>query len=208
MSKILLVRHGHVEGIRPPRFRGRADLPLIPRGIAEANAVARRIASHWRPAKVYTSPLARCIDTGRAVASACGVEAQVLDDLIDLDYGAWQSNSYEEIQHSQPELLRAWLATPQLVRFPKGESLQDLAARGADALRFVLSRHPDDTVVLVGHDSVNRALLLQLLDQPLSSYWRLAQQPCCINEIDVVEGRIQIWRINETHHLDEIGGSD
>jgi phosphoserine phosphatase len=208
MSKILLIRHGHVEGIRPPRFRGRADLPLTPRGIAEANAVARRIASHWRPAKVYTSPLARCIDTGRAVASACGVEAQVLDDLIDIDYEAWQSNSYEEIKHSQPELFRAWFATPQLVRFPNGESLQDLAARAADALRVVLSRHPDDTVVLVGHDSVNRSLLLQLLDQPLSSYWRLAQLQCCINEIDVVEGRIQIWRINETHHLDEIGGSD
>jgi hypothetical protein len=29
MTKILLIRHGHVEGIRPPRFRGRADLPLI-----------------------------------------------------------------------------------------------------------------------------------------------------------------------------------
>jgi broad specificity phosphatase PhoE len=128
--------------------------------------------------------------------------------LIDIDYGAWQSNSYEEIKHSQPKLFRAWFVTPQLVRFPNGESLQDLAARVADALRFVLTCHPDDTVILVGHDSVNRALLLQLPDQPLSSYWRLAQQPCCINEIDVVEGRIQILRINETHHLDEIGGSD
>jgi phosphoserine phosphatase len=70
VSNILLIRHGHVEGISPPRFRGRADLPLIPRGIAEANAVARRIASNWRPTKVYTSPLARCIETGHAVSHA------------------------------------------------------------------------------------------------------------------------------------------
>jgi len=54
VSKILLIRHGHIEGIRPPRFRGRADLPLIPRGIAEANAVARRIAFHWRPVQEQT----------------------------------------------------------------------------------------------------------------------------------------------------------
>ena len=71
-------------------------------------------------------------------------------------------------------------------------------ARAANALRFVLGRHPDDTVVLVGHDSVNRALLMQLLDQPLSAYWRLAQSPCCLNEIDVTDGKISVQRINET----------
>ena len=52
-----------------------------------------------------------------------------------------------------------------------------------------LARHPDETIVLVGHDSVNRALLLQLLEQPLSAYWRLAQEPCCLNEIDVAAAR-------------------
>jgi hypothetical protein len=34
-----------------------------------------------------------------------------------------------------------------------------------------------ETVVLVGHDNANRALLLQLLEQPLSAYWRIAQGP-------------------------------
>jgi len=49
---------------------------------------------------------------------------------------------------------------------------------------------------------MNRALLLQLLDQPLSAYWRLGQAPCCINEIDVVGGRITVVGGNETQHLD------
>jgi phosphoserine phosphatase len=70
----------------------------------------------------------------------------------------------------------------------------------------MLEQHVDDTVVLVGHDSVNRAILLQLLDQPLSSYWRLAQDPYCINEIDVVGWSIHVRRINETQHLREISG--
>jgi Histidine phosphatase superfamily (branch 1) len=47
-----------------------------------------------------------------------------------------------------------------------------------------------ETVVAVAHDSVNRALLMQLLDQPLSSYWRVAQAPCCVNEIDIVDSRV------------------
>jgi probable phosphoglycerate mutase len=206
VTKILLVRHGHVEGIKPERFRGRADLPLTSRGASEAQAVARRIASAWRPIKVYTSPMKRCIETGHAIANACGVEAQVIDELNDVDYGAWQMRSYEEIEETNPELFAAWFATPHLVRFPSGESLQDMVARTADALRLVLNRHVDDTVVLVGHTSVNRALLVQLVDQPLSAYWRLAQAPCCVNEIDVVGGRIVVIRINETQHLDDLPG--
>jgi probable phosphoglycerate mutase len=202
VTKILLIRHGHVEGIRPERFRGRADLPLTDRGTTEAQAVARRIALAWRPITVYTSPMRRCIDTGGAIAKACAVEIQAIDDLNDLDYGAWQLRSYADIKEADPQLYASWLATPHLVRFPNGDSLQDLVARSANALRFVIDRHPDDTVVLVGHDSVNRALLLQLLDQPLSAYWRVTQDPCCINEIDIMNGHIIVRRLNETAHLE------
>ncbi len=205
MTKILLVRHGHVEGIDPERFRGRADLVLTERGRAQADAVARRIASTWRPRTIYTSPLARCIATGAAISKACNVEAGILDELNDIDYGVWQFRSYEEMRDANPQFLAAWFATPHLVRFPNGESLQDLVARTSDALRFFLTHHAEDTIVAVAHDSVNRAVLLQLLDQPLSAYWRLAQDPCCINEIDVVDGRVRVVRINETHHLGDIG---
>src|SRR5262249_52155706 len=143
----------------------------------------------------------RCIATGAAIGQACGPEPRVLDDLNDIDYGAWQFKTYDEIEAAHPQLFAAWFATPHLVRFPDGESLQHLFARSADALRFILETHADGAVVLVAHDSTTRALLLQLLDQPLSAYWRLAQDPCCINEIDMTGGGIRILRINDTAHL-------
>jgi broad specificity phosphatase PhoE len=206
MTKILLIRHGHVEGIAPKRFRGHANMPLTALGLAQAQAVARRIAAGWQPVKVYTSPLERCVATGDAIAEACGIGTEVLDVLIDIDYGAWQGKADAEVAATEPALYHAWRDAPQLVRFPGGESLQDLVARTADALRDTLARHPDDTVVLVGHDSVNRALLLQVLDQPLSAYRRLAQSPCCINEIDANDGHIEVLRVNETAHLDGVTG--
>jgi probable phosphoglycerate mutase len=206
MIRILLIRHGHVEGIKPERFRGRADVPLTDRGVSEAVAVAGRIASAWRPIKVYTSPMKRCVDTGGAIAKACQVDAEILDDLNDIDYGAWQWKSYEEIQRAEPQRFAIWFARPPFTRFPDGESFQELVARSADALRLVVGRHSDDTVVLVAHDSVNRALLLQLLDQPLSAYWRLSQEPCCINEICIAGGEVHVVRINETAHLSGIAG--
>ncbi|MFZ3226278.1 MAG: histidine phosphatase family protein, partial [Xanthobacteraceae bacterium] len=82
--------------------------------------------------------------------------------------------------------------------------LQDVAARVADAMRMVLARHAEETVMLVGHDSVNRVLLLGFLGLPLSAYWRIAQNPCCINEIDIGGGNVCIRGINATQHLDAI----
>jgi probable phosphoglycerate mutase len=204
MTKILLTRHGHVEGIRPERFRGRQPLSLTAQGRAEADALARRIAGAWKPAHIYTSPMERSVKTAEAIARACrlpGGEAR--DDLNDIDYGAWQFKTFAEAKADDPALFAAWFATPHLVRFPNGESLQDLAARTANALRYVLARHARDTIVIVGHDSVNRALLLQFLDLPLSAYWRFEQSPCCLNEIDVENGEVRIRRINETRDAEE-----
>ena len=106
MTKILLVRHGHVEGIKPERFRGRADLPLTARGRVQAERVAQRIASAWNPQAVYTSPLARCVATSAAIASACGIPYAFMDDLIDIDYGAWQFRSLKDVERENPKLLR------------------------------------------------------------------------------------------------------
>ena len=204
MTKILLIRHGHVDGIKPERFRGRAPLDLTELGRAEVQAVARRVAGAWQPSKIYTSPMGRCIATGAAIAKASDAPTEVCDDLTDIDYGAWQFKTFDEAKRENPALFAAWFATPHLIRFPNGESLQDLAARAANALRLVLARHPDDTIVLVGHDSVNRALLMQLIDQPPSAYWRIAQSPCCLNEIDITGGKISVQRVNETAHLEAL----
>jgi phosphoserine phosphatase len=202
MIKILLVRHGHVEGIKPARFRGRQPLALTALGRAQAAAVAQRIARAWQPSAIYTSPMGRCVETGAAIAQACGIAATICNDLNDTDYGAWQFMTFEQAQKDDPALFAAWFATPQYVRFPQGESLQDVASRAANVWRFVRARHRDDTIVLVGHDSVNRVLLLQWLDLPLSAYWRIAQEPCCINEVDIAGDKICIRRLNETQHLD------
>jgi phosphoserine phosphatase len=203
MAKVLLVRHGHVEGIEPARFRGRSDVPLTEQGRSQARAAAECIAERWRPSVVYVSPLERCVQTAREICAASSAPSVVVEDLNDLDYGAWRWKTHAEVRAQWPELFDRWFAAPQLVRFPEGESLQELIARTADVLRMVLEQHGNDTVVLVGHDSGIRALLLQLLDQPLSAYWRLALEPASVSEVDIVAREVRVLGINETRHLQE-----
>ena len=45
MTKLILVRHGHVRGISPERFRGRAELPLTELGRREAELTAAQLKS-------------------------------------------------------------------------------------------------------------------------------------------------------------------
>jgi phosphoserine phosphatase len=202
MARIVLVRHGHVEGIDPERFRGRRDVDLSALGLRQARNTARRIAGQWRLAALYTSPLRRCLQTAGQITAACGTSATVLDDLNDLDYGDWEWRTHEEVRARWPALFEGWLRTPHLARFPNGESLQDLAARASNVLRFMRERHEGDTVVVVGHNANNRVLLLQALDQPLSEYWRLDQDPCCISEIEIVGQHMTVTRLNETCPLE------
>ena len=81
MTKIILVRHGHVEGIDPPRFRGRTELPLTDLGVRQAGLTAQRIKRGWKPAAVYTSPMGRCVSTAEAIGLVTGAPLRLLEDL-------------------------------------------------------------------------------------------------------------------------------
>jgi probable phosphoglycerate mutase len=198
MTKIILVRHGHVEGISPERFRGRADLMLTPEGRRQAETTARRIRAAWGPAAIYTSPLSRCRATGEAIGEP---SPSSVDGLIDIDYGEWQGLTLDEVINRWPELLDTWYRAPHWAAIPGGETLQAVLGRTISALRDVIRRHPGDTVVLVGHDSVNRMILLHALELPLSRYWRLGQGPCAINELDFSGDAFVVVSFNETSHL-------
>jgi probable phosphoglycerate mutase len=203
MTKIILVRHGHVEGISPERFRGRADLALTPEGLRQAEATAHCIEVNWTPTALYASPLSRARTTAEAIGKRFGQTPTPVPGLMDIDYGEWQGLTPDEVGRKWPDTLETWYRTPDWAAIPGGESLQDVLARATAALRDVIGRHPKDTVVVVGHDSVNRTILLQTLDLPLSRYRRLGQDPCAVNEIDFSAGEFTVRSVNETYHLKE-----
>ncbi len=201
MTKLLILRHGHVAGIAPLRFRGRQELPLSPLGRRQAEALAREVEKRFRLDSVYTSPLERCRQTARALGRPFALEAQASDAFIDIDYGAWQGLSLEEARGRWPTEVDLWLDRPHLARIPGGETLAALFARCADGLESILRLHASGTIALVAHESVNRALLLYALELPLSRYWRLGQEPAAINELEYEGGSFSLRSLNETRHL-------
>lgn len=208
MTEIVLIRHGHVEGIAPERFRGRSDLPLTGHGQIEAEKTGERVRSSWPDlSTIYTSPLVRAFDTGATIALGADLAVEPVPGFIDIDYGEWQGRTSEEVQAAWPEEFRRWRHAPHLVSIPAGETLQAVLARTSKALHGITRRHPHGTVAIVGHDCVNRVILLHMLDLPLSRYWRLKQEPCAISVIAFHDDAFLVKTINDSSHLRQIENS-
>ncbi len=197
-TTILLARHGHVEGISPPRFRGHSETGLTAEGERQAAALARAIASGRPPSAIYSSPLRRCVMTATPIAEACSLKLELCKSLIDIDYGTWQWKTPDQVRAESPELLELWYADPERVRFPGGDSLQDVVVRAADSLRFARERHSADRILFVTHDSVIRIMLVQLLGMPLGYFRRIIQDPCALNEVILSDTEVSIRRVNDT----------
>lgn len=199
--KLILVRHGYVEGIKPKKFCGWIDLPLTSSGIAQAEATARHLQDVHPAKAVYASPLSRCVDTANIVGKPQNLTASPVPEFIDIGYGAWQGRNREDVARAEPERFHHWMTVPHLTVLPDAETLQDVQARLIRALQVLRECHDGETIITVGHDSSNRIFLLSALDISLPKYWTIRQDPCCINLIEIDGERCSVNKINETVHL-------
>jgi probable phosphoglycerate mutase len=200
-TTLLLVRHGQTAWNREERFRGRADVPLDEVGLAQAEATGQRVAAGWRPQAIYASPLSRAVRTAEAIASRTGLIVQPQPELLDIDYGAWQGLAPEEARARWPAEVEAWYQTPARACIPGGETLLAVRERGLTSVLELVARHAGETLVLVGHTVINRAILLGMLGLDLDRFWRLRQDTCALNIVEWDGADFTVGSLNDTCHL-------
>ena len=200
MTRILLIRHGQTEWNRIERFRGQIDVPLNGTGRRQAEALATRLADS-PIAAVYAGPLSRARDTAKPIADALGLPVQVLDGFLDINYGAWAGLTPQEAAERDPEMARLWRTAPHRVRPAGGESLDDIRERALASVSRVIEEHPDDIVVAVGHQVVNKVLLCAIIGLDNTHFWRIRQDNACLNILEYRDGVFEIVTLNDTCHL-------
>jgi len=184
VTRLVLVRHAEPEEEVRGRCYGTLDVGLSLQGMQHARQLAEALGSFAYEA-VYTSPRTRSVETARPVAAARGLTPVVEADLREIDFGRLEGRTYDEIERSEPELFRAWMETPTRVRFPAGESYDDLAARVVPALEEIRACHPCAAVVT--HGGVVRAGLAAWLRMPGEAIFRLDQSYCGVTIVDWLE---------------------
>lgn len=188
-TRLILIRHGQTVLNRENRIRGRLDPALDETGLRQAEATARYVALRWPVVAVLSSPLLRAMQTAEAIARAQGLSAEPFDGLLDACFGDWQGLLPGQLRQRYGDLYQAWLDAPHTVHFPGGETLDDVRSRVLAGLDEVVASYSEQSVALVGHNVVNRVLLCAVLGLGADHFWRLGQEPCAVNLIDLAEDR-------------------
>jgi broad specificity phosphatase PhoE len=186
-TRVVLVRHAETEKSARGRCYGRLEVRLSARGLRQAEALARALVDNSFAA-VYSSPLARALDTARAIADAQGLEPIVLDALVELDFGEVEGLRFDEIEAARPELFKAWMDEPARVRFPGGEGLADLRARVLPALAEIRARHEREAVAVVAHGGIVRVVLAEALGLEDGALFRLDLSEGGVSVVDWLDG--------------------
>ena len=170
MVEIILIRHGETEWNAAEMFRGRADVPLSGAGLKQA----RLLGEYLRGEKIdviYSSPLRRAVETAEAVAGYHGLTVNIVDNLNDFDFSSWQGLTLEEVKEKYGEIYQDWLDTPEQMKIPGGESLEDVKNRALPFVQDAVMRCGEGKIALVSHRAVHKVLICALLRLDNSSFW-------------------------------------
>lgn len=126
----MLVRHGETTGESRIRLNGRTDVPLSAVGQAQMRRAGEALRGE-RFDRVLCTPLTRARQSAALVRP--GQDAEVVGDLIEVDFGNWERLTVEEAAQRDPELY-ARQSMPDF-RYPGGESRAGFRARVAAAVQ-------------------------------------------------------------------------
>jgi broad specificity phosphatase PhoE len=200
--RILLARHGETKWNAEGRYQGQVDVPLSDVGEAQARKLGDRLRD-VRIDRAVASPLSRAKYTAELALGPSREAMLKLDSgFAEIAHGTWEGLLASEIGAMDGERLRAWREAPESVQMPQGESLQQVLDRSWAALqRAALDLGPEDTLLVVAHDAVNRVLLCRILGLPLSRLWSFRQAPTTINLLEGPDiGRLELVRLNDCAH--------
>ena len=200
MKYIILVRHGETEWNLQGRYQGQSETDLSAAGHQQAELLARRLADTSIDA-IFSSPLRRAMATAEAVAQGRKGEVVAVSDLIEISHGTWEGLTVEAVKRKFPEQYSLWHRSPVEVRFPGGESLEDLRARVLPAIQQIARLNSAEVALVCGHDAVNKVILADCFHLPLSEFWRIRQDSTCVNLLEVREDDLRPVAINDSGHL-------
>lgn len=185
-SRILLLRHGEITQAAPTRFVGQRDLPLTPRGRAQARAWSALFA-RLPLAGAWCSDLSRCRETAALALAETGIAPIALPALREIHLGGWEGLTKDEVQQRFPGEFEQRGRDLANTIPSGGESFAQAQRRFLDALQHICTQAsaqpgwPAGPVLIVAHGGVIRAALCHILGLRLDSLFRLGQDYCGLN---------------------------
>lgn len=189
-TRILLVRHPETVANVDGRFVGRGDVPFTALGTRQLRRIPAKIAA-FRPDVVLSSPLRRARVLAERAAHSAGVDLKIDDRLMELDFGAAEGMTFEEIAAAGMVFDYRNFHAPVA---PGGESRAQIQARAAAVCNQLVAT--PGRYAVVTHGGVFRASLVHLLGLESTDVWAFSVRNGQLAEVRVVDdhGMLEEYR--------------
>jgi ribonuclease H / adenosylcobalamin/alpha-ribazole phosphatase len=195
-SMILLIRHAahaHLGNVLSGRTPG---VPLSIEGHSQAERLARHLEGTELDA-LHASPVQRAHETAQAIAAnRAGLNIETVSALEELDFGDWSGRAFVELA-GDPHW-ETWNSARETATAPNGESMAQAQARAWDHVQHAAAAAPEQTIAMVSHCDIIRAVIAKVLGLSLDNIHRFDVGPASISRLVVGSWGARVLAINET----------
>jgi broad specificity phosphatase PhoE len=181
-------------------------LPLSVKGVAQADALARRLAATTPLSAIYASPTLRAHETAEAVARLSDLDVQPDPRLREVYLGSPSVSDIplaergRAVRDRLAMLAKVALTEGSWASIPDVEPGAEVKARMQAAVEDIVARHPRAQVAIVSHAGSINAYLAQLLGVPRDFFFPIGN--ASLNSVRVDGERTLLLRLNDIAHLE------
>ncbi|MEH2073883.1 MAG: histidine phosphatase family protein [Nostoc sp.] len=220
MTRVIIVRHGQSGYNTERRIQGRTDAStLTEKGRNDASLAGKALSNIVFNA-IYSSPLQRAKHTADIIHSELATHPeqsaviQVSNLLLEIDLPLWEALLTSEVKQKFAEDYRTWHQRPDELRMLLNDAegtrehfpVLALYEQARQFWQETLSQHQGETILIVGHNGINRALISTALGISASRYHSIQQSNCGISVLNFAGGLgepVQLESLNQTQHTGE-----
>ena len=199
--KLLLIRHGQTDWNLLGKDQGQTDIALSGEGIRQADLLAQNFPVDTLDI-IYTSDLQRAVMTAERLAEKFSAPLYADKALRELNFGAWEGLTYQEIAERWPQEVKNLFGAPEKLQIPEGETFLMLQRRAMDKINEIRAENEGKNVAVVAHGAISKAILTALLHIPLHYVWMLRQDNTAVNILRFDDEFVSVELLNGISHLD------
>ena len=167
-TQIDLLRHG--EPVGGTRYRGQLDDALSEKGWQQMWRTVEGM-SEWQ--QIVTSPLLRCSSFAIALGERLQLPVHQEARFREVGFGLWEGHTRVELEAIDPGQVARFLQDPVNSRPPGAEPLEEFIGRVQAGFDDLLDRFAGQSVLVVAHAGVIRAIMAYVLEVPPSRMYRI-----------------------------------
>jgi len=205
--RVYLVRHGETKWNNIGRYQGHSDIALSDNGQRQAELLRERFRRVHLDA-AYASDLKRARETATTIVAPHGLEVNLETGLREVNFGAWEGLSHQEIVAAFPKEWDEWCRDPGNRIIPRGESFYQVKERVVAAFSMIVRKEKGRSILLVAHGGCLRVLICSILGMDSNAVWRFRLDNTGVSIVDCYGENKILALLNDTSHLERLGGPD